>query len=511
MKANDGLTQPVWTQGYDLPTYPAPTPGDKADVIVVGGGIAGLTTAYLLAKEGHDVMLLDEGPIGRGQTERTSAHLSSIIDDRFYMIEKQHDAETARLAHESHASAIDRIERITREESISCDFARLPAYLFPGPEGQEKEIRKEAEPAARAGATVHLQESVPGLTNTGPALRFENQARFHVGRYIVGLAGAATRAGVRIRCGRRVKTVTGFDPKRAWKGKVTLYPDDSTLEADHIVVATNTPGPIAEWQSVYMKQSAYRTYMVGMRVREGSVPDALYWDTLDPYHYVRLLHDPKDGYDTLLIGGEDHRTGQGASGWAFEKLVAWALKVFPQIEHEVCRWSGQVQEPVDGLGYIGRAPSDLKNVYVITGDSGMGLTHGTLGAMLITDLIAKRENPWAKIYDPARTPINTELVTENTNTTRQYADYITAGEIKDETELKPGQGGLMRSGLTKLALYRDDDGTLHKMSAVCPHMKCIVHWNGVEKSWDCPCHGSRFDCHGKLVIGPAFSDLPKAE
>lgn len=511
MKAKDGMTQPVWTQSQQLPTHPGPTSLDHAEVIVVGGGIAGLTTAYLLAKQGRDVVLLDEGGIGSGQTERTSAHLASIIDDRLYRIEKQHDAETARLAFESHAAAIDRIERITREEKIECDFARLPAYLFPGPAGDEAEIRREAEPAARAGATVHAYESVPGLNRSGPALRFENQARFHPGRYIIGLADAATRAGVRIRCGRRVTGVTGFDRKRGWKAKVTLGPDDTQLEADHVVVATNTPSPINDWASIYMKQTAYRTYMVGLAVREGSVPDALYWDTVDPYHYVRLLNDPKDGYDTLLIGGEDHRTGQGASGWAFEKLVAWALKVFPQVEHEVCRWSGQVQEPVDGLGYIGRAPTSGENVYVITGDSGMGLSHGTLGAMLIADQIAGIANPWEKIYDPSRTPINTELVTENTNTTRQYVDWVTTGEINDEADLKPGEGGLMRSGLTKLALYRDEQGTLHKMSAVCPHLKCIVHWNGVERSWDCPCHGSRFDCHGRVVMGPAVSDLPKVE
>ncbi len=514
MKAKDGFTTPIWTESLAVPSYAEPVAGMHAEVIVVGAGISGLTTAYLLAKEGRDVIVLDEGRIGAGQTERTSAHLASIIDDRFAMLERRHNAETARLACESHAAAIDRIEQIVKAEHIDCDFARVEAYLFAGPDGNEKIVDEEFDPARRAGARATKVSAVPELTNAGRAIRFANQGVFHAGKYIVGLANAATRAGVRIFTGRRVQDVAGARPKNGEPAKVTLYETEQVLTANHAVVATNVPTPINDWMTIYMKQAAHRTYMVGLAVKAGSVPDALYWDTHDPYHYARVLRRPdaeRAEHDVLLVGGEDHKTGQGAGDERFTKLIEWARKVFPQAKREVCRWSGQVVEPPDGLAYIGRAPTSGENVYCITGDSGMGLTHGTLGAMLIADLIAGRSNPWEKIYDPHRTPVTTELLADNANTTRQYADYLTPGEIKSEDDLQPGQGGVIRSGLVKLAVYRDDDGDLHRMSAVCPHLKCIVHWNPVEKSFDCPCHGSRFDCRGKLLMGPSYSDLPTSE
>ncbi len=510
MKAQDGITVPIWTKSIELPEYPAPDGGVHAEVIVVGAGISGLTSAYLLAKQGMSVMVLDEGRIGSGQTERTSAHLASIIDDRFAFIEKQHDEETSRLAHESHATAINKIEQIIHDEEIACDFTRLPAYFFAGPDGDEKELDDEFEPAKRAGAQVQIVKTIPALPHAGRGLRFDNQARFHPCKYLRGLAKACESAGVKIYTGRRVSDVKGADPKNDAPARVTFHDNEQVLTADHVVVATNVPTPINDWVTIYLKQAAYRTYMVGLQVPVNAVPDALYWDTADPYHYARLLGEVVDGYDTLLVGGADHKTGQGADASHFDRLVEWTRAVFPEVGKETCRWSGQVVEPVDGLGFIGIAPTSGERVYVITGDSGMGLTHGTLGAMLIADLIAGRDNPWQKIYDPSRTPVNTELLSEIANTTKQYVDYISSGEIKSESDLEPGQGGIMRSGLSKLALYRDHDGKIHRMSAVCPHLKCIVHWNGVEKSWDCPCHGSRFDCTGRVVMGPAFSNLPDA-
>jgi Rieske Fe-S protein len=233
--------------------------------------------------------------------------------------------------------------------------------------------------------------------------------------------------------------------------------------------------------------------------------DALYWDNVDPYHYVRLENE------VLIVGGEDHKTGQGPTDDPFAKLEVWAREKFPMCRDVKYRWSGQVQEPADGVAFIGKAPTAKENVYVITGDSGMGLTHGTLGAMLITDLIMNRPNSWAKIYDPSRKQTNTEFVKENVNAVATFVDYLTPGEIKSEDELQPGEGALMRKGLGKLAVYRDDAGTVHKCSATCTHLGCVVSWNKIEKSWDCPCHGSRFDPVGKVLMGPAIDDLSPAE
>jgi len=506
MQAQDGILKPIWVENQKPLTFPAPTAADTAEVIVVGGGISGVTTAYVLAKQGKKVLLVDEGPIGSGQTHRTSAHLASIIDDRFSVIEKEHDVEFSKLAHQSHSAAIDFIERVSGEEKIDCEFARLNAYLFRGPDDKSDTLEKEFDAAGRAGVSDLEWVVSPGDgALTGKAIRFGGQGIFHPMKYLRGLTLAAENLGVVFRTGDRVMDTSG---KTKDQPPTATFASGLKLTCEAIVVATNTPTPINDWLSIYLKQAAYRTYMVGLAVEnEFSVPNALYWDTTDPYHYVRL--EKMDDRTVLLVGGEDHKTGQDhPDDGRFERLTRWAKEVFPSAGEEVYRWSGQVQEPSDGLGVVGVAPTKGENVYVITGDSGMGLTHGTLGALLVTDLILGRENPWAKIYDPKRFLMNTEALKEDLNANAQYVDYLTRGDIKSPADLKPGEGGLMRSGLKKIAVYKTDEGKVCQFSAVCPHLGGIVQWNPVEKTWDCPVHGSHFDCEGKLLIGPSTDDLP---
>ena len=502
MGPEDGITQSIWS---DVRTaIPAAPWAGEADIVVIGAGIAGLTTAYLLAGEGKRVTLVDEGPAGRGQTERTSAHLASILDDRFVEVEKQRGADVARRAYTSHCAAIDTIERISQREKIACEFHRVDAYLFDGPSPTDVDLDDELAAARRCGVGDCEMTDGPDHVEFGRAIRFGNQAIFHPTKYVAGLAKAAVDRGVRFRTGLRVIDVAGRT--KDTPPTVTLA-DQSTFTAGAVVVATNTPTPINDWMSIYLKQAAYRTYMIGLAMKPGTVPNVLYWDTHDPYHYARLTKHA--GQTVLLVGGEDHKVGQqGATDERFAALTAWARSVFPGVGDEVVRWSGQVQEPADGLGVIGVAPTKGDDVYVITGDSGMGLTHGTLGAELITDLIVGRMNPYVDIYDPKRFLLNTiEAAKENLNTTAQYLDYVTSGDIASPDDLKSGEGGLMRQGLTKLAVYKDDAGKIYQCSAVCPHLAAIVQWNPVEKTWDCPAHGSRFSCKGKLLMGPSVDDL----
>jgi glycine/D-amino acid oxidase-like deaminating enzyme/nitrite reductase/ring-hydroxylating ferredoxin subunit len=506
MKSPDGATRPGWYEGISIPQYPQPPRGEsRADVCVVGAGIAGLTTAYLLAGEGKKVVVLDEGPIGSGQTGRTSAHLASAIDDRFQEIERLLGLEASRVQYESHAAAIDRIERIARDERIDCDFKRLNAYLFPLPTDPPDILEKELAAAHRAGfgdCEIASRVTLAGY-ETGPCIRFGNQARFHPLKYLVGLAKAFEKRGGKIYTGCRVKDVQGTDPKKKQPARATIDDGAATVLADAIVVATNTPAPINDWFGIYTKQAPYRTYVVAMEVPVGSVTDALYWDTGDPYHYVRLEAD-----DLLLVGGEDHKTGHGPQGsQPFDRLVAWTKEKFPMAGAVKYRWSGQVQEPADGVAFIGRALTANENVYVITGDSGMGLTHGTLGAILLTDLIMGRPNKWEKTYDPGRKQLNAEFMKENADAAAQYKDLVTPGQIRSSDELNSGEGAVMRDGLSKVAVFKDDAGQVHKHSAICTHLGCVVQWNEIEKSWDCPCHGSRFDAFGKVVMGPAIDDL----
>ena len=515
MKSPDGATTPSWYDTVKVPRYSPPPRTSRADVCVVGAGIAGLTTAYLLSREGKSVVVLDEGEVGSGQTGRTTAHLASALDDRFMEVQKIHGPDGSRLAYESHAAAIDRIEKIVAEEQIDCDFKRLDGYLFSLPTDGADFLDRELEAAHRAGfrdAKKYERIVLCGY-ETGPCLCFPRQARFQPMKYLAALAGAIGKRGGKIYTGCRVKDVQGADPDKHQSARAQIDDGPSEVLADAIVVATNTPAPINDWMGIYTKQAAYRTYVVGATVPKGSVDDALYWDTGDPYHYVRLEsdRDRKGGHDLLIVGGEDHKTGQFPEAAApFLALEKWAREKFPMILEVTQRWSGQVQEPDDYVGFIGRAtPHAKENVFVATGDSGMGMTHGTIAGILITDQIMGRANPWSKLYDPARkmSPLNKDFVSENLNVVAQYKDLLTGGEVKSEGDIARGDGAVMREGLKKVACYRDLSGTLHKHSAVCTHMGCVVQWNHVEKSWDCPCHGSRFDPEGRVLMGPAIDDL----
>jgi glycine/D-amino acid oxidase-like deaminating enzyme/nitrite reductase/ring-hydroxylating ferredoxin subunit len=511
MKARDGRTVPTWKELVSSPPNPSPPQTTHADVCVVGAGIAGLTTAYLLAQQGKSVVVLDEGPIGAGQTERTSAHVASAIDDRFTEIERIHGVEGSKVQYESHAAAIDMIESISGAEGIECDFARIDGLLFGAPDV----LDKEREAARRAGfAGVEKLASMPiAGRDHGPCLRFPRQARFHPLKYLYGLAAACERMGVRVRVGCRVKDVQGTDEKNGKPAQATIDDGPDAVTAGAIVVATNTPAPINDWMGIYTKQGSYRTYVIAAKVPRGAVEDVLWWDDEEPYHYVRLeATKERGGDDLLIVGGEDHKVGQfPENGAPFGDLEVWAREKFPVMGEVVGRWSGQVQEPADHVAFIGKAPHAKPNVYVITGDSGMGLTHGTLGARLVTDLILGRENPWAKLYDPSRKTLTRDFMEENANVVKQYTDWVKGGEVKSVEEIDRGQGAVMREGLKKVAVYRDEAGAVHKCSAVCTHLGCIVHWNPVERSWDCPCHGSRFDATGKVVMGPAIDDLGKVE
>lgn len=511
MKRPDGITEPLWFAGIELPRYRSLSAARHVDVdvCVIGAGIAGLTTAYLLRSERKTVAVFDEGRIGDGQTGRTSAHLASAIDDRFIEIERLYGQKSSRLAYESHAKAIDTIERIAKAEKISCEFRRLDGFLSGLASDPPDLLDKEFGAAQRAGF-AEVEKLGHGGMDNGPCIRFGNQARFHPMMYLAGLARAFTRNGGRIFTGRRVEDVQGVDPKKRTPARVKLAGIRKTIRARHVVVATNTPAPINDWFGIYTKQASYRSYVIAASIPKNSLGDALYWDTDDPYHYVRLEPSRSRGSDLLLIGGEDHKTGQFPEyGAPFLKLEEWARKRFPAIEEIKYRWSGQVQEPADGLAFLGRAVTDKAEVFVATGDSGMGLTHGTIAGLLITDQIMGRPNPWEKLYDPSRKVLNAEFLKENANTLAQYTDLVTPGEVNSLEEIPAGHGAVVREGLHKLAVYRDEKGKVHKCSAICTHLQCVVRWNHVERTWDCPCHGSRFDQTGKVLMGPAVDDLPR--
>ena len=502
MATDSGTTKSVWTDTSNIPSFD-PLQGDlDTDVCIVGAGIAGITTAYLLGRDGKRVVVLDDGPVAGGETGRTTAHLVCALDDYYAQIEKMHGPEGARMAAESHMAAIDRIEAIVREEGIDCEFERLDGYWF-ALDGEGQDLADEAEAARRAGIPgVELLTQIPDVSfKTKSALRFPNQAQFHPLKYIAALTKAIERDGGRIFCGTHVDSMDEEDDRPKVKTS-----DGHAVRANALVFATNSP--VNDRVTIHTKQAAYRTYVVGMQVPKGAVPRGLYWDNLDPYHYIRLT--TLDAHNEILVvGGEDHKTGQGDNEEEpFWKLEQWTRTRFPMVGDVLYRWSGQVLEPVDAMAFIGVNPGD-DHTYIATGDSGNGMTHGTIAGMLITDLIAGRENAWSKLYDPARKTLRAApaFLKENLNVALQYGDLATPGEIHSPEELGNDSGAILRDGARKIAVYKDASGEIHMRSAVCPHLYCIVDWNNAEKTWDCPCHGSRFDRHGKVINGPALSDL----
>lgn len=475
------------------------------EVCVIGAGIAGLSVAYHLTLAGRDVLVIDDGPIAGGETGRTSAHLASALDDRFYRLEDRHGLAGAQLAYQSHAAAIDDIERIVEAEAVDCDFQRVDGYLFAPPGASTDEISRElaaARRAGHAGATLVPGAPLPGFA-TGPCIRFPRQAQFHPVKYVRALAELIIQRGGRICTGVRAEHVEGGAPARV------EVEGNRRIHAGAVVVATNAP--ISSRVKIPLKQAAYRTYVISMQVPRLTVPQALYWDTADPYHYARVIPGAEGAeHDLLIVGGEDHRTGQDDhSEERWQRLIDWTLERFVGATQVVQRWSGQIMEPNDGLGFIGRDPSAGDNIYVCTGDSGNGLTHGTIAGLLLPELIRGRGHAWAQLYDPARSALRAAgtFVKEAVNMAGQYASWLGGGDVRSEDDILPGHGAVIRRGVHMLAVYRDIAGTCHERSARCPHLGAVVHWNQAEQSWDCPAHGSRFDCLGRVINGPAAGDL----
>lgn len=509
-----GKNKSFWITSIDPIAFDKLNTDIDTDVLIVGGGIAGLTTAYCLLKAGRQIVLVEDGFIGSGETGRTTAHLTCALDDRYFELEDLFGKEKAILAANSHMTAIQWIANTVKLENIDCNHKTIDGYLFLNETDKKETLDKEYAATKRVGLTTEMLKQIPSIeAEEGKScIKFPEQGQFHISKYLKGLTEAIVRMGGKIYTETRAEDINKHGAKA----------NGHEIKAQHIVVATNVP--VNDWVTMHTKQWPYRTYVIAAKVPKGKLPYALWWDTgnmkskwiVAPYHYVRLEEFDSE-FDLLISGGEDHKVGQAEDEHIpeeqrYEKLVEWTKKRFPHIGEIEYKWSGQVIEPIDSMAFIGKNPGD-ENIYIITGDSGNGMTHGTIGGILVTDLIAGRENPWTELYDPSRITLKTtgDYLHEAALMTAQYADWITKEDVKDATELQPGEGGIISSGLKKIAAYRDEQNNLHTCTAVCPHLGGILHWNAEEKSFDCPVHGSRFTCEGKLINGPAISDLKKLE
>lgn len=483
-----------WARRNPVTSPPALRPF-TADVIVIGAGITGLTAALRLKEAGRDVAVLEARTAGSGVTGGTSAHLTEAIDARYHSLESSFGRDGAAVvARSSHAALVHIAERA---RTFDCAHEIVPGFLYTEAPDELDQLEKEHQAARRAGLNVELTRDVPLPFKTAGGVRFEHQAQIHAGAYATGLLDRCLREGVRLYEHTRVEKVEDGEPC-----SVHLT-NGITLRAKAVFCATHAPLNRVALQT---KLSHYRSYVLAYSGLH--VPPGLYWDTAEPYHYVRTADG--EGSSWLLVGGEDHKTGtESKTQEHLKSLNQWSHQHFGTSVPGF-QWSAQVVKPVDGLPYIGRNSGD-RHVYVATGFDGNGMTFGTVAALLVSDLIMGRPNEWEPLYHATRIkPWSSagEFVKENSSYPVHFiGDRLARPDAQSLSDIAPGEGKTVRVGDQRLAVYRDIEHKLHFLSATCPHMGCLVKFNGAERTWDCPCHGSRFTVDGEVLDGPSTKNL----
>lgn len=484
----------IWIDTAPVP-YRSALAGDlEVDVCIVGAGITGLTAARLLRRAGMTVAVVDAMSVGGGETGHTTAHLATHHDLYYRDTIHHYGEEDARLILESRRAAIAQIESFVTDDGIACGYERVPAYLYTEHGADVASLEEELKACQRLAMNVEWVTAMPVAFPIAGAIRFANQAQFHPLEYLRGLAERVSGNGSYLFEHTRVTNVEG--------GRV--FTESGIIRCKQVIYATNAP--INATGLLITKVAAYRTYAMAFRIDPSAAPLALLWDSGDPYHYVRVHRTSHATF--LIVGGEDHKVGVAEDQDAcWKRLEGFARGRFI-VGELAAKWSGQVLEPADGLPFIGKY-DDM--VWVATGFSGDGLTNGTLAAMLLTQQILGEQSVLSKIYDSKRLPISgaRSYMRENVDfPLHLMADRFRRADADRFREVGAGEGKIVRAGKEKLAVFRDNDGSVHALSPVCTHMGCHVKWNGAESSWDCPCHGSRFDARtGEVLNGPATAAL----
>jgi glycine/D-amino acid oxidase-like deaminating enzyme/nitrite reductase/ring-hydroxylating ferredoxin subunit len=502
-------TLPYWSDSASIPVFKKVDRDIDVDVIVVGAGITGLMTAYRLVHAGKSVAVIDRSRCADIDTGHTSAHLTMVTDVRLGELARAFGNDHAQAVWDAGLAAITEIESITRNEQLDCEFEWVDGYLH-APDGKQREeetngFRQDAQLAEELGFDATFVDDVPFIG--GPGVRFENQARIHPRKFLGGVAKAIRAKGGAIYEHSAAEEFAADPPRMKVNGH--------WLRGQDIVIATHNPlvGLASTLSSTLFqtKLALYTSYVVAGRAPAGKVPDALFWDTATPYHYLRI--ERHRDHDLVIFGGEDHKTGQVSDMRdRYHQLERTLASRVPGISF-THRWSGQVIETPDGLPYIGKV-SDHQ--YAATGFSGNGLTFGTVSAIIISDAICDRKNPWGELFDPERSAIRRgvwDYIKENADYPYYLIrDRFAGAQGRSLRSVRPGQGRIIEHEGTTVAAYRDARGKLTLRSATCTHMGCRVGWNEAAHTWDCPCHGSRFTPEGDVFSGPAEAPLsPQTE
>jgi len=502
-------TQSYWEDSASVSRYPRLERNLTVDVAIVGAGITGLTAAYLLKRAGRRVAVIDRRRCGGVDSGLTTAHVTCVTDVDLSDLVKRFGRDHAWAAWDGGLAAIEQIDRIVRDEEIDCEWTWIDGYKHAAPGADEqtvKHLREDAQLAEQLGFEARFVGAVPFFET--PGIAYGGQAKFHPRKYLAALAKAIDGDGSHVFEHTEVK-----DTKEEKASKeIEISAGDSTVRCERLVIATHTPltgkTNLASALGLQTKLYLYTSYVIGGRLPAGTVPEASYWDTASPYHYLRI--DPHRGFDYAIFGGQDHKTGQVDDAAAcYRALEAQAKRVMPVFE-ATHRWSGQVIETNDGLPFIGET-SDRQ--FAATGYAGNGMTFGTLAAMMAHDWALERRNPWRDLFDPGRTTVRGgtwDYIKENLDYPYYLVrDRFVGPEARSLRTVKRGEGKIVELGGKRLAAYRSDKGAVTLLSPVCTHLGCHVAWNAVERTWDCPCHGSRFTPQGKVLSGPAEAPLAK--
>jgi glycine/D-amino acid oxidase-like deaminating enzyme/nitrite reductase/ring-hydroxylating ferredoxin subunit len=500
----DGTKTSLWQNAMpDYKTGSTSIPDNVVDVVIGGGGITGITTGLLLQQAGLSCVIAEAKNICFGTTGGTTAHLNTFMDTDYNRVKKDFGEEDAQLLHTAAREALDLVKQHVTEYGIDCGYEETGGYIFSQDEEQTDYLNDIYQSSINAGAEVEFAQGIPVPIEFLKAIFYKRQAQMHPSRYVYALAKKFEEAGGILLQNCRVTDLNTGDIHK-------IETSMGNIQARHFIYATHTPPGV---NLLHFRTAPYRSYAIAVKLKDDQYPSGLAYDMYDPYHYYRT--QDIDGEKYLIAGGEDHKTAHGENtDQCFRNLEAHISKYY-KVDKVAFQWSSQYFEPADGLAYIGNLPGNPENVYVASGFGGNGITYSHIAAIILTDIITKGYSPYAELFDPNRI----KMVAGFANFVKENADVVKEfvtkrmGQTKIEglSELASGEARLVKYEGESIALYKDENGGIHAINPVCPHAKCMVGWNSAEKSWDCPCHGSRFSFDGELLTGPARRDLDKVE
>lgn len=486
-------------------TYPTLAENLEVDVAIIGGGITGITTALHLVNAGKRVAVLEAESVGGVTTGFSTGNLYVAVQPYYQNIIKKFDLDTAKQIAKSREWAINYIEKNIQEKNIKCNFSRRPWFVYTNNDEKIPFLEKEVEAFKDMGFAINFTDNLPLQLKFKKAAIMENQARFNPLQYVVSLAEYLKEKGCLIYENTRIVDIDEKDIC------TLITSNQNKITAKKVVMATHTPIGVNITQ---LFTAPYRSYVVSVHLKDNQYPEGHFWD-LDYSHHATCTHAVTGEHpEILMVAGSHHKVGQDENTKSHYKELENFLRQHFPVEEVAYQWSAQHYQSADDVPYIGLASRFAKHTYMGTGFFADGLVYGTIAGAVMSDLILGKNNEWANVYNSNRFTLAASagfLAKENANYLLQYYKDFPQKSVTNFADLKPGDGKIVEMDREKWAVYKDKKNKLHIVSAVCTHMKCLVDWNNAEKTWDCPCHGSRFTTEGEVIEGPAKINLKRRE